>query len=77
VACLAAKPVVDGLEREWTGGRVIRVDIRSAEGGAFAAKHSLTLTPSFILFDGTGREAGRWTGLPPSFGDITAAMANR
>jgi len=76
MACLAAKPVVDGLEREWSGGRVIRVDIRSAEGGAFAAKHGLTLTPSFILFDGTGRMAGRWTGRPPSLEDIAAALAN-
>ena len=77
MACLAARPVVDGLEREWTDGRVIRVDIRSADGGAFASRHGLTLTPSFILFDGAGREAGRWTGRPPALGDIAAALDNR
>lgn len=77
MACLATRPLVDGLEREWTGGRVIRVDIRSVEGGAFAAKHGLTLTPSFILFDGAGGEAGRWTGRPPALGDIAAALDNR
>jgi hypothetical protein len=77
VACLAAKPVVDGLERDWTGGRVIRVDIRGAEGSAFAATHGLSLTPSFILFDAAGRESGRWTGRPPSLAEITAALNNR
>jgi hypothetical protein len=67
---MAAKPVVDGLERDWTGGQIIRLDIFTPVGREFGALHGFQYTPTFILFDAQGVEVGRWTGKPPALSDL-------
>jgi thiol-disulfide isomerase/thioredoxin len=63
VACLAAKPVVDGLEQE-LGGRVtfVRVDIQTEAGEALAARYQVTGVPAFLAFDRDGRVLARTRG---------------
>jgi thiol-disulfide isomerase/thioredoxin len=62
-ACVAAKPAVDRLEAEWRDRLVVRrVDIRSPEGRQLAREHRIEYTPTFILFDATGREQWRGAG---------------
>ena len=66
---MAAKPVVDGLEREWTAGQVIRLDVLTPAGRDFGRRHDFQYTPTFILFDASGRELARWQ-RPPSLGEL-------
>jgi hypothetical protein len=55
VVCLAAKPVVDGLEREFRGKAVIiRANMMSSAGGALARRYGIDVVPSFIVFDAEG-----------------------
>ncbi len=62
VACLAAKPTLDALERELRSDlRIIRLDVASAEGRALGEQLELRVTPTFILFDADGLEI--WRGL--------------
>jgi hypothetical protein len=67
---MSAKPAVDGLERDWVGGQVIRLDITTPVGREFGQRHGFEFTPTFILFDGAGTEIGRWRGRPPTLQDI-------
>jgi len=66
---MAAKPAVDGLEQHWTSGQVIRVDILTSIGRAFADKHQFIGTPTFVLFDSTGNEVKRWQ-QPPKIDEL-------
>jgi hypothetical protein len=63
------KPTVDGLQRSWTAGQVIRVDILTPIGREFADRHGFDGTPTFVLFNGAGREVGRWR-TPPSINEL-------
>ena len=64
------KPVVDGLEREWKTGRVIRVDVLSPVGREFGSRHGFRATPTFVLLDGRGTEVNRWVGRPPLLSEL-------
>lgn len=57
---MAAKPVVDGLEKE-LGKRVrfVRVDISTPNGRKIAARVGLDTVPTFIGFDAKGNEMWR------------------
>ena len=61
---------MDGLEREWTAGRVIRVNVLTPAGRTFAERHGFQATPTFILFDGRGNEVHRWVGHPPQVSEL-------
>jgi thioredoxin 1 len=63
MGCMAAKPIVDGIEREH-GQRlkVIRVNIQDPPGQALAGLYQFEFTPTFVLFDGEGREVLRQVG---------------
>jgi thiol-disulfide isomerase/thioredoxin len=75
MACLAAKPAVAGLERDYRGRvTVLRVDIHSQAGAGAMAKYGLDVTPSFILFDGSGRQRLRKIGAPPSRAELDALL---
>jgi len=65
---MAIRPVVDGIEREWQGRlSVIRLDIQEASGRTLSRELGAMYTPTFILFDGQGREVFRSVGrLDPS-----------
>lgn len=67
---MSAKPIVDGLERDWTHGQVIRLDVTTQVGREFGKLHDFEFTPTFILFDGQGAEIGRWQGRPPGLNDL-------
>lgn len=59
---MAAKPVVDGLEREFAGRlEVLRVDIQSAAGKDLQRVYG-AFTPTFVLFDAAGEEMWRMVG---------------
>jgi len=63
LGCVAVKPAVDRLENEWRGKlQVQRVDIQSPAGKRLVSRYHVELTPTFIFFDGTGREQWRSVG---------------
>lgn len=57
------KPVVDGLEKE-LGGKllIIRINIQSKVGRELLPVYDFEYTPTFIFFDGQGREDWRVIG---------------
>lgn len=61
---------MDRLQSEWTTGQVVRVNILEAVGREFARAHAFEGTPTFVLFDGAGREVRRWRGGPPTLADV-------
>jgi hypothetical protein len=67
---MSAKPIVDGLEREWTTGQVIRLDVLTMVGREFGELHGFQFTPMFVLFDGAGVEVRRWQGRPPALSEL-------
>lgn len=61
--CLAGKPVVDGLEREFEGrALVLRADIQSDGGRAIADRYRLRVVPAFVVFDHAGEVVYREEG---------------
>jgi hypothetical protein len=62
---MAAKPVVDGCDKQMAGRvRFVRVDVNSANGKKIAAKLGVDLTPTFVGYDADGVEQWRTTGVP-------------
>jgi hypothetical protein len=49
----------------------LRADSLTPIGREFARQHDLVGTPTFVLFDGTGREIKRWQ-QPPSASELEA-----
>ena len=64
---------MDGLERGWTAGRVIRLDVATPVGREFGKLHAFQFTPTFILFDGNGVEINRWVGRLPALSQLEEA----
>lgn len=65
MVCLAARPVVDGLERDVASfARVVRLNLQDAVGQRVAAERQVRLVPTFLVLDGQGRERARHQGLP-------------
>lgn len=63
MSCLAAKPAVDGLEREYEGrARVLRVELRSDAGAELGARYDVDTVPSFLVFAPSGEVVGRFEG---------------
>jgi len=55
VVCLAAKPVVDRLEREFEGDAfVVRVELSSVPGIELGHRYDIDTVPSFVVFDRDG-----------------------
>ncbi len=60
---MAAKPIVDGIERVHEGNlKVIRLNIQEPAGKALLERFDFRFTPTFIFFDGAGEELQRWVG---------------
>jgi len=60
---MAAKPIVDGIEREHGAKlKVIRLNIQEQAGKELATRFGFHYTPTFVLFDGEGDVIGRWAG---------------
>jgi thiol-disulfide isomerase/thioredoxin len=63
LGCVTMKPVVDRLEEELHDKLIVwRVDIQSAEGRQLSEQYRIEFTPTFVLFDGTGKERWRSVG---------------
>lgn len=63
MACLAAKPAVDGLEREYEGRAVVlRVELRSSAGAELGERYGVDSVPSFLVFGPDGEVVGRFEG---------------
>ncbi|UCH59794.1 MAG: thioredoxin family protein [Anaerolineales bacterium] len=55
MACLAAKPIVDGIERDHAGQLIVlRVDVQDPVGKIMAREQSVIATPTFILYNAQG-----------------------
>ena len=69
---MAARPVVDGIERQHQGSLIgIRVNVQDPVGKEVGARYGFEYTPTFLLFDGQGRQIMR------SVGAIDPAVVNR
>ncbi|HLY67489.1 MAG TPA: thioredoxin family protein [Chloroflexota bacterium] len=66
VVCMAAKPMVDGMEKELGRHvRFVKVDVGTLPGKKIAAYVGLDLVPTFIGYDREGTERWRSARLPP------------
>jgi len=64
MGCIAVKPIVDGIERDYAGKvLVLRVDVQSDIGKELAREQSIIATPTFIFFDGQGETLWRSLGM--------------
>jgi thioredoxin-related protein len=60
---MAAKPIVDGIERVHEGRlNVIRLNVQDPAGAALLERYEFRFTPTFIFFDEAGEELQRWVG---------------
>ena len=63
MGCVAAEPIVHGLETELAGQLVVlRVDVNSPAGRELTKEYGSRVTPTFIFFTPDGREAWRQLG---------------
>jgi thiol-disulfide isomerase/thioredoxin len=64
IACLAAKPFVDGLERELDGkAQILRADIRSDVGADLAQRFGIKTVPGFVVLTPDGKVRLRFDGV--------------
>jgi hypothetical protein len=62
---------VSRLADEWTGGRIVRVNLTSAAASKeYADRLGVVETPTFVLFDDSGRETRRWVSRVPALGEL-------
>ncbi len=63
MACMAAKPIVDGIAREHGDAlQVIHLNIQDPAVAALAEEIGFRFTPTFLLFDGQGTQLLRVVG---------------
>lgn len=63
LGCMAARPLIDRIEREHAGQLVvIRLNVQEAAGHTFAERIGLRATPTFVFFDSRGEEKWRTIG---------------
>ena len=69
--CLAAKPIVDGIEKDLQGkAEVIRIDLLSKIGRDIAQRYNVRSAPTIVVVDGS-EEIYRHEGIP-SRGKVVA-----
>ncbi|MFZ2361000.1 MAG: hypothetical protein WA040_16775 [Anaerolineae bacterium] len=64
------RPLVQRLERDWSEGRVVALDIMKPAIRQFAYEVGFEATPTFILFDAQGNELRRWVGRAPGLAEL-------
>lgn len=63
MACIAIKPIVDGIEREFEGElKIIRINIQSNLGRDLSKPYQFQYTPTFIYLNDQGIEEWRQIG---------------
>ncbi len=64
LGCMAARPIVDRIEREHAPQLVvIRMNVQEPAGRAIAERFGVRATPTFLLFDSQGTEVWRSVGI--------------
>lgn len=66
---------MEGLEREWQDGRVLRLEFTDPGVQAFGSKVGFQVTPTFILYNGQGQEVQRWVGAVPALEELRGATS--
>ena len=65
MACLAAKPIVNGIERDLEGkATVVRLDLLSEEGRRIAGRYDVSAIPTILVFDRGKGPVFRHVGIP-------------
>jgi hypothetical protein len=63
VVCLAAKPAVDGLQREMEGSAIVlRANIQSDAGSRLSQRYGVHVVPGFVVLAPSGRVVLRLEG---------------
>ena len=75
MACLAAKPVVDGLEQRMGDKlEVARLDVSNKAGREIASRYRIDRVPAFVLLDAKGSVLYRKLGGSPDSDEIAAMV---
>ena len=75
--CLAAKPIVDGIERDLQGrAEVVRVNATGSLGRDLAARYGVRGIPTTLVINGAGDVIHRQVGIPSRKNIVAQAMAS-
>lgn len=75
MGCLAAQPIVNGLEKELEGrARVLKLDLFTEDGLEFFRQHDLRTVPAIVVLDPGGEVRYRSTGGLPDARRIRQAV---
>ena len=65
MACLVAKPIVNGIEKDLKGkAEVIRLNILDSVGGQAAERYDVGLIPATIVIGPSGDVVHKGSGMP-------------
>ena len=65
MACLVAKPIVDGIEKDLQGkARVVRLDLFSKVGREVASRYGVRAVPTILILDADAEVTYRHSGMP-------------
>lgn len=63
MGCMAARPIVDRLEKDFEGRLiVIRLNIQDPVGKILGERYGFKYTPTFVFLDAEGRQLWRTIG---------------
>ena len=75
MSCLAAQPIVHGLETDLAGqATVVRLDLFSPAGRAFFTRHNLDAVPAIVVLDPSGVARYQSSGSLPNPDQIRQAV---
>ncbi len=76
MACLAARPIVDGLEKEWEQKvQIIHLEFRSPLGREMGRQFQIEHIPAFLILDGDGQLRWRERKHMPQRSEISSQLA--
>jgi thiol-disulfide isomerase/thioredoxin len=74
--CLAAKPIVNGIESDLEGkAKVIRLNVIDQMGREAAGRYDVSGLPTTLVLDGGGRVVHRQVGIPNRKKIVAEAVA--
>jgi len=63
MACMAAKPIVDGLETEFQNElQIVHLNVQDEQNRDLMKQYGFQYTPTFVFIDDAGEELWRTTG---------------
>jgi len=76
MGCLAAKPVVDGIEKDLRGkADVVRLNLLSKVGREAAIRYGVPAVPTILVLDAESKVIYRYTGMPDRREVVGVAVA--